>query len=204
MTKGSETREEILRVAMRKASRYGLEGISIGSLARAVGMSKSGLFAHFGSKEELQKAVMTRARQAFLNNVLNPAIEQPRGEPRIRALFARWLDWMSASRLPGGCLFAATAWEFDDRPGPVRDVVAREVADLHAVLEKASRIAVDEGHFRADLDTEQFAYEAHAILLGFQVQQRLLHREDARDRAQKAFDRLVAAALSPGFEEGSS
>jgi len=144
---------------------------------------------------------MARARQAFVNNVLKPAIEQPRGVPRIWALFAKWLDWMSASRLPGGCLFAATAWEFDDRPGPVRDVVVKEVADLHGVLEKAARIAIDEGHFRTDLDIEQFAYEAHSILLGFQVHQRLLLREDSRDRAQHAFERLVHAALSPSFVE---
>jgi AcrR family transcriptional regulator len=201
MGKGSDTREEILRVAMHNASRHGLEGLSIGTLARDVGMSKSGLFAHFGSKEELQKAVMARARQAFVNNVLRPAIAEPRGEPRIRALFARWMDWMSASRLPGGCLFAATAWEFDDRPGPVRDVVAREVADLHGVLDKAAQIAIEAGHFRADLDTEQFAYEVHSILLGFQVRDRLLDREDSRGRAQKAFDRLVAGSLSPSFEE---
>lgn len=199
VTKGEQTRQDILRVAVEQASQVGLEGLSIGSLAQQTGMSKSGLFAHFGSKEDLQIAVLDIARDLFTSQVVYPAIrENPRGEPRVRALFERWVAWMSAGAsapatiaLPGGCLFAATAWEFDDRPGPVRDHVRRNIDDLHLTIAKAAGIAVDEGHFRDDLDPTQFAFELYALLLGFQIRSRLLGHADAATRITTAFEGLL-------------
>lgn len=204
VTKGERTRHDILRVAVEQASQLGLEGLSIGALAHQTGMSKSGLFAHFGSKEELQIAVLDVARDLFTEHVVYPAIRQhPRGEPRVRALFDRWLAWMSAGTaapatlrgaLPGGCLFAATAWEFDDRPGPVRDHVRQNIGDLLLTIEKAADLAVGEGHFREDLDAAQFAFELYSLLLGFQIRSRLLGHDDAARRVTIAFDALLDRA----------
>lgn len=193
MSKGRQTREEILHVALNQASQLGLEGLSIGSLARLVGMSKSGLFAHFGSKRDLQMAVIDRAADVFIDTVIKPAVRQTRGEPRVVALFENWLTWTEGAALEGGCVLSSTPWEFDDRPGPVRDLLEQTLSELHHTLAKAARIAVHQSHFRADLDPEQFAFEMHAILLGYHVQARLFRRPDAPTRARKAFERLLAA-----------
>ncbi|MFT5686951.1 MAG: AcrR family transcriptional regulator [Myxococcota bacterium] len=194
MGKGQQTREEILQVALNQASRLGLEGISIGQLAAAVGMSKSGLFAHFGSKKGLQMAILERASQTFINIVIRPAIREPRGEPRVRSLFDGWLTWTERAHLEGGCLLASSPWEFDDRPGPVRDLLEDTLTQLHQTLARASEIASEQGHFRADIDIEQFAFEMHAIMLGYHIQTRLFRRPDAPQRARVAFDRLLTAS----------
>src|SRR3954464_11103649 len=120
MGKGAETRERILDQAVRLASREGLEGLTIGTLSTELGLSKSGLFAHFGSKDELQLQVLQATVQRFEETVIRSALSAPRGEPRIRAVFDRWLDWESHPSMPGGCLLIAAAVEFDDRPGPLR------------------------------------------------------------------------------------
>ena len=194
MSRGERTRTAILDEAFGQASRLGLEGLSIGTLARSVGMSKSGLFAHFGSKAELQTAVLERGAERFIARVVLPAIALPRGEPRVRALVDNWLRWSAGPRgAPSGCLFVSAASEFDDRPGPVRDEVARQVRDWRGTLARAARIAIEEGHFRADLDPEQFAFELHALLLGYQLQARLLER-DAQRLAEAALDRLFVSA----------
>jgi AcrR family transcriptional regulator len=192
--KGEKTRAEILEVALNQASQVGLEGLSIGTLAKDVGMSKSGLFAHFGSKHELQIAVIDLAAQVFIDTVIRPAIRRPRGEPRIRALFENWLTWTERAALEGGCVLASTPWEFDDRPGPVRDLFEQTLSELHHTLAKAARIAIHEGHFSPDLDVEQFAFELHSILLGYHVQWRLFRRSDASGRARRAFERLLDAS----------
>jgi AcrR family transcriptional regulator len=194
MSKGDDTRSQILHAALNQASRLGLEGISIGGLAKEVGMSKSGLFAHFGSKRGLQMAVIDRAADLFIDTVIRPAIRAPRGEPRVVALFENWMTWTSRTALEGGDLLSSTPWEFDDRPGPVRDLLQQTLSELHHTMAKAARIAVSQGHFRADLDVEQFAFEMHSVMLGTHVLQRLFRRPDAHERARTAFDRLLEAS----------
>ncbi len=191
MSKGANTRGLILDRALAMASTLGLEGLSIGALANEVGMSKSGLFAHFRSKEEMQMQVLRTAVDRFIETVVAPALRQPRGEPRVRAIFSHWLAWSEASWLPGGCLFIASAIELDDRPGPLRDYLVSAQRDWLDALATTARIAVEEGHFRSDLDTAQFAYELYSIALSYHHFQRLLRDPKSRDRAAGAFEDLI-------------
>src|SRR3954464_7777786 len=191
-TKGEETRAAILDEALRIASRLGLEGLTIGSLAEATGMSKSGLFAHFGSREDLQLAGLEHAAQRHGPLVFVPVLKIERGLPRLRALFARWLDWALASGLPGGCIMIAAAAEYDDRPGPIRDAVIANQNRGRAISEKAVTLAVQEGHLRADTDPEQIAFELLAIVLATHNYRRLLGDRAARKRALTAFEHLIA------------
>ena len=191
MSKGEETRGLILEAGLATASRVGLQALSIGELAKQVGLSKSGLFAHFTSKENLQQEVVKKAIDRFVEVVIGPALKQPRGEPRVRALFENWFRWSSASELPGGCLFIAAASELDDRPGPLRDQVAGAQRDWLGVLAQAARIAVEEGHFRAGLDVEQFAWQLYAMILAYHHFARLLRADDAEARARRGFEILL-------------
>jgi AcrR family transcriptional regulator len=188
--KGDETREAILGTALAVASARGLNGLSIGSLAREAGLSKSGLFAHFGSKEDLQLAVLRTAVDRFVEAVVTPALRQPRGEPRVRAFFERWLAWERSAYLPGGCPFLAAA-KLDDRPGRVRDYLVGSQRDWLDALATAARIAVVEGHFRDDLDPAQFAYELYSLILAYHQYQRLLADPEADRRCRVAFERLL-------------
>jgi AcrR family transcriptional regulator len=194
MAKGEETRERILRHAMAIVSEVGFEGLSIGGLARTAEMSKSGLFAHFESKEDLQLQVLATARRSFLETVITPALREPRGEPRIRALFELWLTWEEGRVTPGGCPFVSASWEYDDRPGPVRDAVVAAQRDWVGTVATAVQIAVDEGHFRTDLDAEAFAFELYGIFLSFHLYHRLLDDAGARQRARTAFERLIESS----------
>jgi AcrR family transcriptional regulator len=194
MRKGDETRTAVVDHALRVASRVGFEGLSIGNLARDLGMSKSGLFAHFQSKEALQLQVLEAAAARFVEAVVTPALRAPRGEPRLRAMFERWIGWSEACGLPGGCLFVAAAVELDYQDGPVRDALVRQQLDWLAALARAARIAVEAGHFRPEVDPEQFAHDLYAIVLGYHHAHRLLRRPDARARAERAFEALLAAS----------
>lgn len=198
MSKGQQTRSTILSEAMRAASVEGFQGISIGMLAERLGMSKSGLFAHFGSKEELEKAVLDETAQRFMDAVWTPVMRAPRGRPRIEALFRHWLDWtQNNADLPGGCLFVALAAEIDDKVGPVRDQLADLQRQWQAMLARSAQIAVQEGHFRADLDPKQFAFEMQAIVLGLNFYRRLLRDPTALDRAATTFAELLARSARP-------
>ena len=160
VSKGDSTREAVLREALAQASRVGLRGITIGGLADAMEMSKSGLFAHFRSKEGLQTAVLDYATDAFVRLVIHPALKAPRGEPRLRTLFDRWLGWdgFGEFALPGGCIFIAVTTEFDDEPdGPLRDRIVRIQRDFLDTIETIIRSGVSEGHFRDDADSDQAA-----------------------------------------------
>ncbi|HUQ24783.1 MAG TPA: TetR/AcrR family transcriptional regulator [Burkholderiales bacterium] len=191
LTKGEQTRAAILDQALQIASKLGLEGLTIGSLADATGMSKSGLFAHFGSREDLQLAVLEHAAQLYGNKVFMPALKIERGLPRLRALFAQWLEWTISSGLPGGCIMISAAAEYDDRPGPIRDAVIANQNRGRAISEKAVRLAIEEGHLRANTDPEQIAFEMLAIVLASHNYRRLLGDKEARKRALTAFDQLV-------------
>lgn len=191
MSKGAETRSTILDEALAAASRVGLEGLSIGSLARQVGMSKSGLFAHFDSKEALQLQVLEASIERFIEQVMAPALKAPRGEPRIQALFERWLVWDDDPAMPGGCVFMQIANEQDAHPGPLRDRLAASQADWLDALSTAARIAIEEGHFRPDLDRRQFAYDLYSVLLAYHHFHRLLRDPEAEGRARRALERLL-------------
>jgi AcrR family transcriptional regulator len=192
--RGEATRETILARALEMTSLGGLESLTIGLLASAVGLSKSGLFAHFGSKEDLEVAVMKAAARRFIAEVVTPALAEPRGEPRLRALFDRWMEWEHADGLPGGCPFLAVASELDDRPGPVRELVVQTQRDWLDSLASAARVAVREGQFRSDVDAEQLAYEIYSLLLGYHLFGRLLADPAVTRRAHAAFDTLIACS----------
>ena len=194
MTKGEETRQAILARAFELATVVGVSGLSIGRLAEATGLSKSGLFAHFGSKEALEVAVVEEASRQFVQDVMVPALRQARGEPRLRALFERWLDW---GERPGGCFFVGVSAELDDRPGPARDALVQACRDWIDALATAARIAVSEGHLRPDLDPDQFAFELYGVMLGAHTFGRFLRDPAALDRARQAFERLLATSRSP-------
>ena len=193
--RGEETRQLILREALVMASQVGLEGLSIGTLAREVGMSKSGLFAHFGSKAELQIAVAAHASDTFVQRVMLPAFQAPRGLPRLTALLERWRDWsqgeLSGDVMPGGCVLTATAWEYDSRPGPVHDYVVHRLEELRASLRKTVAIAVLVGHLRADTDPDVLAFQLHGLLLAHQMDARAFQRANAMDLAVRAVTSLI-------------
>lgn len=194
LTKGQRTRDEILRIAQDLTSEIGLDAVTIGDLAARAGMSKSGLYAHFDSKEALQCAILDAAAERFNNVVLRPAFVAPRGLPRINRLFSHWIEWED-TEYPGGCPLIAAATEFDDRAGPVHDRIQELIDRMIAVSTKAADIAVEEGHFAADLDTRQYAYECWGILLAHQTFRRLLGAADASVLAQRAFDGLTARSV---------
>ncbi len=194
MGKGEQTRAAILDAALAQASRSGFESLTIGSLAERAGLSKSGLFAHFGSREELQVAAIEAAAVRFTESVFLPALKARRGLPRIHALFDHWLDWTSRSGLSYGCPMQAAAIEFDDRPGPIRDAVVEHFARLERELARAVEMAVTQGHLRADLDIAQFVFELMGVIFSYQHRARLFDPADAQARARLAFDRLIAAA----------
>jgi AcrR family transcriptional regulator len=193
MTKGEETRRAILKQALDLSSEVGLEGLTVGVLAKRVGMSKSGLYAHFESKEDLQSEVLDAAAERFVDVVLAQAIKKPRGLPRLQALYELWLEW-ATGELSGGCPFIAGAAEFDDRPGPVRDNLVSHLSGSFGAVARAARISVEEGHLREDLDVDQFAWEFWAILLAYHYFSRLMRHEDARARADQAFANLIRNA----------
>jgi AcrR family transcriptional regulator len=195
-TKGEETRERILGRAMKLASSQGLGGLTIGELAQELDLSKSGLFAHFQSKERLQVAVLERARDQFVGVVLSPALKKPRGEPRVRAICKNWLAWALSEELPGGCVFIAAGAEYDDRPGAVRERLVELQTAWFEFIARAARLAIDEGHFKAKLDPRQFAFELQGICLEFHHTQRLLRFPDAEARARSAFERLIERSRS--------
>jgi AcrR family transcriptional regulator len=180
----------VLDVAVHIAGRIGLSGLTIGMLAGATGMSKSGLFAHFGSKEALQLQVLARARDEFADLVLRPALRAPRGEARVRALFDYWL----AARADACCLFASSSTEYDDQPGIVRDQVVRDHQDFMESVQQIFRTAISEGHCRPDADDAQFQQDLLGVMLAFFHASRLLRDEAAAERARTAFERLLAAA----------
>ena len=154
-------------------------------------MSKSGLFAHFDSKEDLQLHVLETARQRFLDTVVAPALAEPRGEPRVRALFENWLMWEEGRITRGGCPFVTASYEFDDRPGKLRESIVEVQRGWLDILVKATALATDEGHFRSDLDPHQFAYEVYSIFLGFHLYHRLLRDRSAGRHAAEAFEKLL-------------
>ena len=197
MGKGEQTRLTVLMEAADVASRQGLTALTIGDLATRTRLSKSGLFAHFQSKEALQLAVLAYARDKFTDEVIRPATRAPRGEPRVRALFEHWLEVSQHSNAE--CLFVSASAEFDDQPGPVRDQLVRDHRDCGESVAQMFRTGIAEGDFRpdADADAEQFAHELHGIMLGFFHAHRLLGDPRAEERTRRAFESVLAAYRVP-------
>ena len=197
MGKGELTRQVILEHAVGLASQVGLDGLTIGRLADDLDLSKSGLFAHFRSKEALQVQTLELAADRFTEAVVRPALATPRGEPRLRALFARWLEWPRVVPQPGGCLFVAASAELDDRPGPARDRLVQLQKEWLGLIAGAVRIAIAEGHFRKGVDPEQLAFDLYGIMLVTHFSSRLLRDPKAGERARKSLSALLAAARVP-------
>ena len=196
-TKGAATREAILARAYALACVNGLEGLTIGGLAEQVGMSKSGVFAHFGSREELQLATLDLGGELFVRDVLVPALKQKRGLPRLCAIFAHWSEWVRHED-DGGCLFLAAASEYDDRPGPIRDRVQQQQSDWREQLARAVQLAIASGELAPDTDPGQMAFEIYAIALAIHHDAGLTGYDDAAARGLRAFERLVRSyAPSP-------
>jgi AcrR family transcriptional regulator len=190
LQKGQATRAAILDAALGLASHMGLEGLSIGALAEVMQMSKSGVFAHFGSREELQISVIREYHARFEEEVFFPAIAQARGLPRLRALFERWIRRVSVE-LDSGCIYISGAVEFDDRPGPVRDALAEMVRAWHAALERAIRIAIEAGELKPDTDAHQMLFEMHGLILALHHDARFLRNPGTLDRARAGFERVL-------------
>jgi len=191
LQKGQQTKQAIIDAALGLATQIGLEGLSIGALAEVMGMSKSGVFAHFGSREELQISVVREYHVHFEQEVFYPALQQPRGLPRLRTLFANWMKRTSAE-IDSGCLYISGAVEFDDRPGPVRDALAESVLTWHAALQRALVMTKECGQLRADADEKQVAFEIHGLILAWHYEARFLKTPGSIDRANRGFENILA------------
>jgi len=194
--KGQQTRAAILDAALGLASHMGLEGLSIGALAELMQMSKSGVFAHFGSREELQISVIREYHTRFEEEVFYPSMKASRGLPRLRSLFERWLLRVSVE-LDSGCIYISGAVEFDDRPGPVRDALASMVRAWHAALQRSITIEMEEAQLRADTDPNQMLFELHGLILALHHDARFLRIPGALDRARAGFERTLSHYCLP-------
>lgn len=189
--KGDLTRASILEAARAIASRDGLEGLTIGGLADSMGMSKSGVFAHFGSREDLQLAVLKEYARRFVEEVLIAALKKPRGLPRLQAILDNWLHRL-AREVDTGCILIGGAFEYDDRRGPVRNAIVDIVQGWQAELLKAIELAVGAGHLRRDIDAKQMVFEIYGLMLAAHQGARLLHAKDILRRARTGLARLLA------------
>jgi len=210
LQKGQQTKQAIVDAALGLAAQIGLEGLSIGTLAEATKMSKSGVFAHFGSREEMQISVIREYYARFSDEVFAPAMEQARGLPRLRALFDNWMKRVSVE-LQSGCIFISGAVEFDDRPGVVRDALASSVKTWLAALYRAVVQAKAQGQLRDDADEEQMAFEIHGLILALHYEARFLKNPAAIERANTGFQNILmrygqaasASSLSPKSKPSS-
>ena len=194
--KGQQTKAVIVDAALALAAQIGLEGLSIGAVAEITKMSKSGVFAHFGSREELQISVVREYHARFEQEVFFPALEAPRGLPRLRAMFANWMKRTSAE-IDSGCIYISGASEFDDRPGPVRDALVESVSIWQAAVLRAIVQSKSEGHLRADSDERQVAFEIHGLILALHYEARFLQVPGSIGRANVGFDNILARSATP-------
>jgi len=188
------TRERILEQGLALMSREGLAGVTIGVLADQVGMSKSGVFAHFRSKDDVQIGLLDHMTAFAGSRVVEPAMAKPEGLPQLEALVENWLGWAPRSGLPGGCPVAAGMFELDDVPGPVRDKVAAMEAHWRGLLGQVVGQAVALGHLRTDLDVDQFVWELCGIYLSHHASSRFLRDPNSDSRAGLAFRSLLDRA----------
>ncbi|GGP18376.1 TetR family transcriptional regulator [Silvimonas iriomotensis] len=197
MGKGEQKRQDIIEHALMLAGQVGLEGLSLGGLATSMEISKSGLFAHFKSKEALQLAVLELARERFVAEVMAPAVALPRGLSRLNGLFDRYLAWIRGQASQGSCIFMALAHEYDDRPGEIRDVLVNCWREFGGSVARVAATAITEGEFRPDCDPGQFAFEFVGIVMVFQHAHKLMGEAQAEARARQAFKRLLRSYRQP-------
>jgi AcrR family transcriptional regulator len=190
MHKGQQTKAAIVDAALALASQVGLEGLSIGAIAEVMQMSKSGVFAHFGSREELQISVVNEYHQRFEREVFMPALKQPRGLPRLRTMFDNWMR-QTSTEIDSGCIYISGAVEFDDRPGPVRDVLVSTVNTWQAAMHRAVEQSIAEGHLAANADAGQIAFEIHGLILALHYEARFLRNPQGLLRARQGFDNIL-------------
>jgi AcrR family transcriptional regulator len=196
MRKGEQTRAAILDAALDLASRDGLEGLTIGLLAERMQMSKSGVFAHFGSREDLQVEVIREYHQRFEQEVFFPAIREPRGLPRLKALVGRWME-KRIQEVTTGCIYISGAVEYDDRAASaVREELARSVSTWRGTLIRAISQAKDEGHLRADTDPRLMLFELYSVTLGLHHDARFLRLPDAVEVAWRVLDKVFVSYQS--------
>ncbi len=190
LLKGQQTKAVIIDAALGLASQIGLEGLSIGALAEVTGMSKSGVFAHFGSREELQISVIREYHTRFEAEVFYPAMQEARGVPRLKAMFDNWMVQTSAE-IDSGCIYISGAVEFDDRTGPVRDALASSVSSWQNALRRAVELAQDEGQLSRESDAHQIAFEIHGLILALHYEARFLRNPGATDLARQGFAHIL-------------
>ena len=196
LQKGQQTKAAIVDAALGLATQIGVEGLSIGALAEVTQMSKSGVFAHFGSREELQISVIREYHTRFEEEVFYPALAEPRGLPRLRAMFANWMKRTSVE-LDSGCIYISGAVEFDDRPGPVRDALAWSVQTWHEAMKRAIAIAKKEGHLDGATDEEQMLFEIHGLILALHYEARFLKNPGSIARANAGFENILQRYGAP-------
>lgn len=198
MHKGQQTKAAIVDAALGLATQIGLEGLSIGALAEVTQMSKSGVFAHFGSREELQISVIREYHARFEQEVFYPAMSEPRGLPRLRAMFANWMK-RTSFEIDSGCIYISGAVEFDDRPGPVRDALAWSVQTWHSAMKRAIKLAKEQGHLDAGANEEQMLFEIHGLILALHYEARFLKNPGSIARANAGFENILQryGAASP-------
>jgi len=190
MTKGNDTKTIILKTALQMASKLGLECVTIGSLAKETNLSKSGLFAHFDSKENLQIEILKYAAEHFSRKVMVPALHVERGIQRIKALIKNWIDW--SAKLPGGCIFVMASTEYSDRPGNVRDLLLNQQEEWIDSLKRIAQSAIKTGDFKNDIDLDQFAFDLYSMLMGFYYYHKLLNDSETKQRQETALEGLLA------------
>jgi AcrR family transcriptional regulator len=201
MRKGEMTRAAILDEALQLASRDGLEGLTIGVLADRMNMSKSGVFAHFGSREDLQMEVIKLYHQRFEQEVFFPSVKEPRGLPRLVAMFERWVKRVSVE-IASGCIYISGAVEYDDRPGPIREQLVAMVQAWQDALLRCVQQAIDCGHLKPDTDAQQLVYEMYGLILALHHDARFLRIPGATERARRGFERLIENYRSPNNSPG--
>ncbi|HEX6969509.1 MAG TPA: TetR/AcrR family transcriptional regulator [Micromonosporaceae bacterium] len=197
IARGERTRMAVLDTAVALATANGLDGLSLSQLAAALGVSKSGLFAHWRSKEELQLATVERAREQWMEHIVRPALAAPKGIRRLWALHETRLAFYRAAVLPGGCFFANIQFEYNARSGPVRDRVAEVLAEWTALLERLVTASVSAGELPADTDAARLAYEIDALGLAAVLKSRLLSDTAYTYARRAALDRLRELCSDP-------
>jgi AcrR family transcriptional regulator len=196
MRKGELTRAAILDVALELASRDGLEGLTIGLLADRMNMSKSGVFAHFGSREDLQMEVLKLYHHRFEQEVFYPSVKEPRGMPRLKAMFARWVKRVSVE-IASGCIYISGAVEYDDRPGQIREELVSMVGAWQGALLRCVKQTIDVGDLKPDTDAQQLVYEMYGLILALHHDARFLRQPGSVERARNGFERLIQHYQNP-------
>jgi AcrR family transcriptional regulator len=197
--KGEKTKATIIDAALGLATQIGLEGLSIGALAEVAQMSKSGVFAHFGSREELQISVVREYHARFEQEVFYPAMDSARGLPRLQALFANWMKRTSVE-IDSGCIYISGAVEFDDRPGPVRDALASSVATWMAAMRRAVVQSQELDQLQANANPDQILFEIHGLILALHYEARFLKTPGSIDRAVQGFTSILERYSASNFE----